>query len=448
MAVWKTLCAVGMAWVAGWSFAAAPPADPQKAGERGGLGLSLPRDVDLLGWKADFSGEVRLRGERWDDADLNRRLEDTDGRFFLRTKVRTDIAFSEELSARIDLLDCREWDSDRRPRSHNDELDLHQAYVQFDDLFAAPLMLRLGRQELDLGSRRLISAPTWSNSLRSFDAARLSWVGDAVDLHGFFGSVVVHEDDRFNEHRHGEAICGIFSTFKGLGGPKLGLYSVNLFSRKHEVAGEDGREGDHERHTLGTRLYGKLSPRWTYDLELAHQRGRYAHDRIRTWAFHADTAYTFDLPWQPTIQPLLNWATGDKDPDDGRRNTFDPLFACSHGPYGMIDFFHWMNVQELACRFKVRPARKLTVTAEVHRYWLDEDTDAWYTCTRRAKRRDRSGRSGDQVGHELSLMARYALSRQLTLEGGWARFFPGQFPRRTGPDDNADFWYLQTLFRF
>ena len=309
-------------------------------------------------------------------------------------------------------------------------------------------MLRVGRQELAFGSTRIVSAPAWASVLRSFDAVRLTYGDDALEVHAFLGSVVVNEDDHFNEHRHGEAFFGLFSTMKLCPGHKLDLYTLNLLSRKQEVTGEDGVEGDHELYTLGARLFGDLAERWAYDVELACQRGRYSHDKIRAWAFHADTAYTFDFPWQPTIQPLVNFATGDKDPTDGRRNTFFPVYGTCHGQYGIIDFFHWMNVQEIACRLKLKPLEKLTAIAEVHRYWLEEDKDAWYTTSKNPKRRDPSGRSGDSVGNELSLVLKYRASKQVTLEGGWARFFPGQFPHNTGTDDNADFCYLQTLVRF
>ena len=439
---------LGAAWVAGVVVAATPGV---RAGEAAGgeaFALRLPRDVQVFAWKVDFSGEVRLRAERWHNVDMDRHADDSDGRFLLRSRVRADIVFGEAMRAVVEVLDARELDSDRGQRRQIDEVDLRQAYVQFDGLLGAPLMLRVGRQELKFGSTRLVSAPTWSNFLRSFDAVRLTYHSDAVEVHGFLGSVVVNEDDHSNEHRHGDAFFGVFSTLRLCPGHKLDLYTLNLLSRKQEVVGEDGVGGDHELYTVGTRLFGSLDERWTYDVELAHQRGRYSHDDIRAWAFHADTAYTLDLPWQPTIQPLFNWATGDKDPDDGRRNTFAPLFPCGHWPYGVIDFFHWMNVREIGCRFKVKPVKKLMAIAEVHRYWLDEDKDAWYTCSRRPKRRDATGQSDRSVGHELSLVLKYRVHKQLTLEGGWAHFFAGPFVRDTGPADDADFVYFQTLVRF
>jgi hypothetical protein len=442
--------------LAGWGIAGQPAQERSTAenaetgrkdvARRDDFGLWLPRNVQAFGWTLNFSGEERAREEWWNNADLNEHVDDRDGRFFLRTRLKAEALFQKTFRAVVELVDGREWESDRHPRPQNDELDLHQAFVQFG---TEPVMLRLGRQELDFGSRRLVAAPTWNNLLRSFDAARVSYTSKILDIHAFLGSVVVPVDDHFNRHKDGEILYGLFSTLKPLKGHKLDLYALGFQSRNEDlhVTGEDKAKGDHDRYTLGTRLYGNITKNWTYDTEAAYQFGRYAHDRIRAWAFHADTAYTFGLPWNPTIQPLFNYASGDKNPTDGRRGTFDPLFTTTHGMYGgSMDFVTWMNIKVVGARFKVNPVKKLTLTLEAHRYWLAED--GWYLGTKRATRRDKTGRSGGSVGHELGLVAKYTVNKQLDIEGGIARFFAGRFAERTGPDDNADFAYLQTLFKF
>ena len=307
----------GLVCAVGWCLAWAPKAEAGEAGKpQAPYAMELPRGVQVFHRNVDFSGDMRLRAEHWDDADFNRRADDTDGFFQMRTRLRMDLRLAETVRAAVELLDAREWESDRSPRPQQNELDVHQAYVEIDQLLGTPLTLRLGRQEIDLGSRRLVAAPAWQNNIRSFDAARLSYADDAVEVHGLAGSVVVAEEDHLDSNRHGEAFFGVYATLKTFGAHKLDLYALGLVSRNSRlhVTGEDGARGDHERCTLGARLYGNLADRWTYDTEVALQRGHYAHDRIRAWAIHADTAYTLDVPWQPTIQPVFNLASGDKDP--------------------------------------------------------------------------------------------------------------------------------------
>lgn len=394
-----------------------------------------------------FGFEERVRVEHWNNEDLDSGLDDRDTRTFARTRIRMDTVFNKWLQTRVELVDGREWESDREPRPQNDDLDLHQAYAQVN---LKPWMLRLGRQEVEFGSKRLVGAPTWNNLLRSFDAARLSFDADAAEVHAFAGSVVVNEDDRFNRRRHHDWLFGVFSTIKALGPHKLDLYALALrnHNKLSQVTGEDRVKGHHDCDTFGARLYGKLTERWTYDVEAAVQRGRYSNDRIRAWAFHADTAYTLPLPWQPTIQPLFNYASGDNDPGDGVRGTFDPLFTSTHNVYGgIMDLVTWMNIRVAGVRVRAKPAKKLTVAVEFHRYWLAEDADAWYATGKRVRRRDAAGNSGDDIGYEVGFWARYAFSQRFEVEGGLAHFHAGGFPDRTGASDGMDFCYFQTVLK-
>lgn len=396
-----------------------------------------------------FGAEQRIRFERWNNEDLDDSRDDRDGRLFVRTRLRMDTDFAPWLRTCVELVDGREWLSERDPRSQNDDLDLHQAYVEFG---GKPWMLRLGRQELNFGSRRLIAAPTWNNLLRSFDAVRASYTSELVDLSAFCGSVVTNVHDHFNRHRRGERFSGIFATLKPVANHKLDLYALRLhtWNPDYYVTGEDNVKGEHKRYTFGARLHGDIIPkRWTYELEGAVQRGRYANDRIRAWALYATTTYTLDLPWQPAIQPVLIYASGDKNPDDGTHGTFDHLYASTHNMFGgMMDRVGWRNVRSAGLRLRAKPHAKLTLGIEAHHYWLAEDADAWYLSTKRAFRRDKTGKSGSDIGCEVGLWARYAASKRLQLEGGIAHFFPGRFADKTGPSDGADFCYLQAILKF
>jgi len=433
---------------AGWAAALAgePPLAKVKEEPDALDRLKEVRAGDIL---FRFAAEERIRVERWNNEDLDDDKHDRDRRVYVRHRFRTDAIFNDSFRTVVELVDGREWESERRPRAQNDDLDLHQAYVQLDH---KPFMVRLGRQELDFGSRKLVAAPKWNNILRSFDAARVSCTSDLVDVHAFCGSVVVGVDDHFNEHRHDERFSGLFATLKPAKDHKLDIYALRLhtWNPDYYVTGEDKVKGEHKRYTYGARLYGDILPkRWTYDVEAAIQRGHYANDRIRAWAFHADTAYTLDLPWQPTIQPVFNFASGDKNPTDGVNGTFDPLYCSTHNMFGgIMDLVTWRNVKVAGVRLRAKPMSKLTLALEAHHYWLASDTDGWYLGTKKSFRRDATGKSGDDIGCEVGGWAKYAVNKRLEVEGGVARFFPGAFADRTGPSDTAEFCYLMTVLKF
>src|SRR6185503_2280119 len=54
--------------------------------------------------------------------------------------------------------------------SMRDPFDLRQAYVEVGACEGCKVQVRAGRQELHLGSGRLVAAPEWGNVSRTFDA--------------------------------------------------------------------------------------------------------------------------------------------------------------------------------------------------------------------------------------------------------------------------------------
>lgn len=395
-----------------------------------------------------FSAEERIRLERWNNEDLDDGKDDRDRRLFARTRLKMDAAFNDWLQTRVELVDNREWLSRRDPRTQNDELDLHQAYV---DLGGKPVTLRLGRQEIDLGSRRLVAAPTWGNLLRSFDAVRAMYTSDVVDVQAFCGSVVAPVDDHFNEHRRGERFSGLFATLKPVRDHKLDVYAFRLhtWNPDYYVAGEDGVKGEHKSTACGARLYGNFTKRWNYEIEGALQRGRYSNDRIRAWACYASTSYTFHAPWEPVLQAVFSCASGDHDPTDGVHNTYYPYYTTNTDMYGgVMELVTAMNLMAAGLRLKAKPTGKLTVGGNVHRYWLVEEEDAWYTTGKKVRRRDATGKSGNDIGCEVGGWAKYEVSKHLEFQGGVARFFPGAFADRTGPSDTIEYCYVMTVLKF
>ena len=73
---------------------------------------------------------------------------------------------------------------------------------------------------------------------------------------------------------------------------------------------------------------------------------------------------------------------------------------------------------------------------------LAESEDAWYGV----KRRDKKGKSGRELGHEVDLTLKYSFSKMIKVEGGYSHFFRGDFVKETGDHDDADWCYLQLLF--
>jgi len=422
----------------------------------GNIGLfpTFLKELKLDDVKITWGGEYRLRYEYKEDFDLDDTVNDKDGYWYARTRFNMGANINDKVLFFFEGLDGREWDSDVSPKPQKDDFDLHQLYFLLSKPNDLPVSLKIGRQELSYGAKRLVHCSAWPNEIRAFDAVKLTYNPKLFDVDLFWGNVVQYFDRHFNDGKFGEHFFGIYSTFKGIQGSVFDLYVLNLVDKHRLVAGEDKQEGDSERYTVGTRGEGKL-PRydaWGYGYEVAYQFGDKASDKIKAYAYHGDINYTFkNCFMQPVVKIEYNYASGDDNPKDGDSETFIPLFQSTHEPYGIIDFFRWQNMKEVAFCLDFTPRKdRIKASLQYHRFYLDETEDVWYNSSGKpmAKRKGTSADVSNYVGDEVDVVMQYKLFSFLDLEGGYAHFFCGDYVKETGSADNADWFYLQSVIRF
>ena len=417
-------------------------------------------------YKLQIGGDVRIRAEKRENFDLrDERNRHDDDLGFMRTRLNFDLTAGEVARVFLELMDGREIGA-RREQGQEDPWDLHQAYIDFRQPKKGPWTLRLGRQEMEFGrDTRLVEASNWNNLRRTFVGPRALYRSEEVDVDLF----VVHPDyfDRrrgdedITDHgrmRSEEWFYGAYATLRQFKPHTLEAYFLGLSDRNsHRTfapnrTSEDGTYGSSGRYTIGSVLYGPLHEdtggKLTYTAEGALQWGRWSKDKIRAHMLRGDVTYEWKRPWQPSVGLVGTWASGDKDPNDGVNGRFDQLFGSNHGPYGIMDFVRARNLRELALVGKLHPTEKLTLQAEGHGYWADSKTDSGLQAPGEKPLRDRDGRSGRELGQEISLVAQYKLSKHVNLEAGAAHFFPGGYPAAFGRNDGANLFYVQTQIKF
>jgi hypothetical protein len=92
-------------------------------------------------------------------------------------RVRLNAAFqpADKIYTFIQLQDSRERGFEPSTLADTHNVDLHQAYVQVNDLFIDKLTFKIGRMELSYAGQRLIGAVDWHNVGRSFDGEVLRY---------------------------------------------------------------------------------------------------------------------------------------------------------------------------------------------------------------------------------------------------------------------------------
>jgi hypothetical protein len=158
--------------------------------------------------------------------------------------------------------------------------------------------------------------------------------------------------------------------------------------------------------------------------------------------------YTFaDWLWTPRFYGEYNHASGDRNPTDGKFQTFDNLFPTNHNKYGFIDFVSLKNINNFMIGTSVKPHKRLLLSADFHWFLRDARQSAWFNAGGGVFRPANPGASR-HIGNEIDLLATYKLSEKISFLGGYSHFFPGAFARDTGASDNANFLYIQTLVNF
>jgi hypothetical protein len=212
--------------------------------------------------------------------------------------------------------------------------------------------------------------------------------------------------------------------------------------------------------TTGTRFYSKPTKgKFDFQFEGVGQFGTVRATTTASdgknltheaWYQHLDIGYTIDMPWKPRFAVEYDYASGDKNPNDGKDQRFDTLYGArrfEYGPTGIYGAFARSNINSPAYRLAFTPLANVQTTLSHRFFWLAQSKDAWTT----ANLQDKTGNSGDYVGHQLDLSTRWDVNSSLNLETGWTHLFKGQFAK-TAPNapngQDINYFYVQSLLRF
>ncbi|MGE5647457.1 MAG: alginate export family protein [Acidobacteriota bacterium] len=185
------------------------------------------------------------------------------------------------------------------------------------------------------------------------------------------------------------------------------------------------------------------------------QSGSWGALRHRAFAFAAEAG------WQPGGMPKLrpwlrggvNYGSGDKDPNDATHGTFFQVLPTPR-IYARFPFFNMMNNRDVFGEAILRPGKKLSIRADVHRLDLAQKPDLWYSgggmfqpWTFGFTGRASSGRSGLATLYDAS--ADYAANTHLLLGAYFGHAAGGDVMKTIYPQGpNANFGYLEATLKF
>jgi hypothetical protein len=396
----------------------------------------------------NLSGEVRLRSA----GVLGDFFRDSDDSYLLtRTRINMKLTASSWLKFYFQGQDSHIVGASQTsslPPLQQDAMDLRLGFVELGDVENKKFRMRLGRQELAFGEERLIGPANWLNTPRSFDAASMAIRTDGFRVDVFAASVVKIHDGQFNENTPGNHIYGLYSVFSKLV-PKGSLEPYFFWRRQSGLTTETKKVSISNFGTIGFRLLGKLPQYLDYNVEMAQQKGSLGTDNIIAWAGHWLIGHSFPaVRFTPHIFAEYNYASGDHNPTDGKRGTFDQLFPSAHDLYGLTDQVGWKNIHHARGGLEIKARIKWSLAAKYNSYWLADAHDALYNSASTPIAKSITGGAGRFVGQELDFITSYKLNSWTTFAGGFSHLFSGTFLKITTPAAGYSYPYASLLYTF
>jgi hypothetical protein len=417
------------------------------------------KDIPLGPGTLDIGVNIRTRYEFTDNFSVQKYgTELDDNLLLLRSRLSLDYHIGKPAHVYVEMQDAR-YSSDELPRSafpasnpFHDETELRQAFLEWEHIGDSPLGFKAGRQSIACADKRIFGPGEWGNVGRYWwDAAKLYWHTKPVKVDLLYGRQIVSEPSSFNDEHFPYQMGALYAQFRSITNGsftfKPDAFYVGRYDTHGNLKGESGT-GDEIRHTLGFRADGQFGRGWDYYGTFAGQFGEYGKDDIATLGVIAGLGYTWKADWKPRWGVEFAYASGDDDPTDGTRGTFDNVYGAADAYYyGWMNLVGWVNLEDYQMSFAVRPTKDLKLWVEYNYFRLASATDAWYYGDGKAVRRDATGQAGQELGHEINVLGQWKLHKTLELLGGYGLFLPGEFVRNTpGSDDPAHWVFAQLTF--
>ncbi len=396
-----------------------------------------------------LGGEVRyqyfrFRNEEWGDASedkdgfvLNRLLLHADWHINKRIRLFTQLQ-SSIVVGRVDPPSPVELN----------EMDMHQLFadVVLLENKDQSLTFRVGRQEMSYGSSRLISPREGPNNRQAFDGFKLFFKSKHVKTDLFFSRYVASRQGIFNDKIFNKNVQfgGAYVTVSGIPVIRnIDVYYLGLRKASSTWADVKGKE---LRHSVGSRIWG-ASKRWSYDVEGLFQFGDLASSSISAWTLSSNTTYQLgESESAPTIGVKTEMISGDKNPDDGRIQSFNPLFP--RGAYfGYAALIGPSNLFDVHPSIEVPVSKKVSAFVDYDFFWRYSLGDGIYSPGASVIYPAGDGDS-KFIGHQISGTIEYSPHAFVFIRGETTWFKSGEYLKSVSAGKNIFYVGITTTLRF
>ena len=447
------------------SYSTQPESDPPRyVRNLSKTGIEAFKDINWLDVGLDHRTRYEFRSNDIRRTDL--RLDEP---FLLRTRGYLGVKeILDPLRGAVEFQDSRRYNG-HFPHDDRDfnEFELIQAYgeLYFKGALGEdprkqqrPIRFRAGRMAYEALDRRLIGRNEWRNTTNTFEGFRIN-LGQEInnwEIDTWAYQPVKRLPTEFDQRIENQWFYGVIGHWREWSDIiTLQPYYMGLVQDGSKVPGQI----DREIHAPALRGYGKIpNTSFDYDFNLIYQFGQNAGQRHEAHGYTLEAGYTFQHSWKPRLSAFYGYATGDRNPNDNVDNRFERFFGFAR-PWSADDYIVFENIKAPKIKLEFQPAKDLRIDGGYSWYWLASSTDRFNNLldgNNSAIRnpgfnRDPTGRSGDFIGHNFDVRARYKLTANIDTTVGYSHFTSGEFTRNRQitalgkTPGSSDFFYVEVV---
>lgn len=410
----------------------------------------IPLHGGADGWYLTIGGELRQVWEHVGNDNWGQ--QPYFNSFWLhRYMVNADVHFGKHFRSFIQMKSGLEFFRQGGPRPIDEKkLDFEAAYVEVGSAGGRSwAILRVGRQELNYGSGRLVSVREGPTVRQSFDGFRIRGKAGAWHIDGFAVRPDLDKPGFFdNAPDHQTAFWGIYSTRPLARKVSVDAYYLGIDRRRYTY---DRGSAQEVRHSVAGRIWqpaATKTPGWDFDYEGVWQFGTFGSANIRAWTVASDTGYSFPhAPLKPRFSIKSDISSGDR-PRSGDLGTFSPIFPLGNyfgviadtgpGPVNFIDIHP---------RVQVQLPHAVSVSTDLVVQWRESLLDGVYAVPGFLIR-GADGSTARFVGYRPGVEVRWQIDRHAYLQADFGVFYAGEFLKETMPGRNLNYSALWAGYKF
>ncbi|MGG7054798.1 alginate export family protein [Nitrosomonas sp. ANs5] len=418
------------------SYGTHPESDPPRyARNLAKTGIDAFKDLYWLDLGLDYRVRHELRHN-----DIRRNRITTDHPVLLRARAYVGIReILDPLRLVVEFEDARRYNG-RFPKDNRDwnaceliqtygELYFKEALGQDDLGNHRPIRIRGGRMAWEAVDRRLLANNQWRNTTNNFEGFRVTFGQEAndweIDTWAMQPVRLLDKFDRRNKNLWFYGAVGHWRKWSDI--VTLQPYYMGLVQDD-----QGGTVAKKEIHSPAIRAYGVLpNTRIDFDLGAIYQFGRDNGQKKTAWSYLLEFGYTFQqLSWKPRLSAFYGFVSGDRNPDDNLNNRFERFFGFAR-PWSANDYLVMENIKAPKIRVEFEPHKDLKIDGGYDWFWLASNTDRFNNLLNGSGgNRDRTGNSGDFLGHAIDFRAIYKLMPHVSTTVGYSHWFNGEFVKK------------------